>query len=60
MQRKPSLLDPASWPYAEERYGRSPAMQALDDLRAWDALPPDVKAKAAAHFVRQRIEQTGE
>ena len=27
-------------------YGKSPAMSALDDLKAWNALPADERAKA--------------
>lgn len=56
MQRKPSLLDPASWPLADARYGKSPAMQVLDDLRALNALPPDERAKATVEFFSEHPE----
>lgn len=40
-----------------ELYGRSPALEALKDLRAWNALPPEERAKAAAAFVKRKIEE---
>lgn len=39
-----------------EQYGRSPALEALPALRAWNDLPPEERAKAAAAFVRARLE----
>lgn len=36
-----------------ERYGRSPVMDALADMRAWNDLPPDERVKASAQFVRE-------
>ncbi len=42
--------------FAGVTYGRSPCMQALDDLKAWDALPPEMRAKAVAEFYREHPE----
>src|ERR1700683_888498 len=36
------------WPY-----GRSPAMDGLPDLRAFNALPPEERARAAARHVEE-------
>jgi hypothetical protein len=36
-------------------YGVSPMMQALPLLKAWNDLPPDVRTKAAAAFVAERL-----
>jgi hypothetical protein len=36
-------------------YGRSPAMAALEELKAFNALPEDERMRASAAFVRVRL-----
>lgn len=38
-----------------EIYGRSPALEVLDDLKAWNALSPEERAYAAARHVEKRL-----
>lgn len=39
-----------------EVYGRSPGLEALEDVRFVNNLPPEERARAAAAFVRGKIE----
>lgn len=39
----------------EPQYGRSPALEALDNMQTISALSPEDRAKAAAEFMRQKL-----
>ena len=39
----------------KDRYGVSPAMAALPDLREWNGLPPEKRARIAARFVEEKM-----
>jgi len=39
----------------EQHYGRSPALDALPDLRACNALPHEQRLKAAAEWMRKQL-----
>ncbi len=39
-----------------EQYGRSPLVEALDDIRAFNAIPVEERAYVLARFVDERID----
>ncbi len=42
-------------------YGKSPALECLDDLKAYNALPEEERVKASADFIkRTRFSEDGE
>lgn len=51
------LTPPASFGSGEveDCYGVSPAMAVLPDLKAWNELPPEKRAYAAARFIEEKM-----
>ena len=44
----------------EERYGKSPALSVLEDIRRFNALPETIRVAALAAFIRERLESERE
>ncbi len=44
----------------EERYGRSPSLSVLEDIRWFNALPETIRVAALVAFIRERLESERE
>jgi hypothetical protein len=49
-KHKPEFLKPATWPHADDGYGRSPALAALPALRA-----KEIAIKHALHLIDAEV-----